>query len=79
MEKKTLDEKINDTACKAEEIASIVHCITEKVETSDFDFKFYITGALYGVISLCEYLQGDLNDLAGQVNQSISAQKGTSL
>lgn len=75
MEQKTLDEKINDAACKAEEIASIVHCITEKVEKCDFDFKLYITGALYGVISMCEYLQGDLNELAGQA----LAQKGTPL
>ncbi len=79
MEQKTLDEKINDAACKAEEIAAIVQCITDKVETRDFDFKFYITGALYGVISLCEYLQGDLNDLAGQANNLIAVQKRASL
>lgn len=79
MEQKALDEKINDAACKAEEIASIVHCITDKIETRDFDSKFYITGALYGVISLCEYLQHDLNALSVQVTNSTSAQKGTSL
>lgn len=72
MEQKTLtlDEKINDAACKAEEIAAIVHCITEKSETLDFDFKLYIVGALYGVISLCNYLQKDLNDLATLGNNS---------
>lgn len=79
MEQETLDVKINDAACKAEEIASIVQCITDKIETRNFDFKLYITGALYGVISLCEYLQGDLSNLAMQVNHSISVQKGTSL
>lgn len=72
MEQKTLtlDEKINEAACKAEEIAAIVQCITDKIETRDFDFKLYITGALYGVISLCYYLQKDLNDLAMQGNNS---------
>lgn len=75
MEQEKLDKKINDAACKAEEIASIVHCVIEKLETRDFDFKIYITGALYGVISMCEYLQGDLNVLAWQTNHLITLQK----
>ena len=41
MTQKTLDEKINDAACKVEELAALVHCITEKVEARDFDFKLY--------------------------------------
>ena len=73
MEQETLDVKINDAACKAEEIAALVQCVEEKVRTYDFDFKLEISGALYGVISLCKYLQHDLNDLAMQALKSMSA------
>lgn len=74
-ENKDFDAKINDAACKSEEIASIIHSITEEIETRDFDFKVYITGALYGVISLYEYLKGDLTGLARQDNNLSSVQK----
>lgn len=77
MAQETLDVKINEAACKAEQIAALIQCITEKVEkTQDVDFKLAVTGALQGVISLSKYLQHDLNDLAMQVLKSMSAQKG---
>lgn len=72
MEQKALDEKINDAACKAEQVAALVQCIENKVRTYNFDFKLEITGALQGVISLCEYLQRDLNELAEQAYKSMS-------
>ncbi len=62
----TLDEKINEAACRAQEIAAIAQCVVMLVE-SRRECDTYISGALYGVISMCHSLQGDLSKLASNV------------
>lgn len=65
----TLDEKINDAACRAEEIAAVAQCVVTLVENHR-ECDTYISAALHGVISVCNSLQGNLSKLALNVCSS---------
>ena len=73
-----LYEKTIDAACKASQIGSIAECVAMAIERRR-DLELYIPDSVYGISSLCKSLQNDLNDLAGEISDSTSVQKGTSL
>ncbi len=58
-----LYEKIIDAACKAEQISDMVECVATLIERRR-ELELYVSGSLYGVVSLCKSLQNDLNNLA---------------
>lgn len=61
--------KLNGVAYKVEQISNIALCaiLASGVMTNPAERKKHVDGVLYGIISLCEMLTDELNNITNQL------------